>query len=119
MRKCINCSTDLEITRMRCGGCGLSYEGTFAQPRLARLESANYQLAERIILAAGNLKQVAETLEVSYPTLRKRVDGLIAELGRLQAEDQARGAAILDDVEAGRRSPEEVARLVKEMNGVI
>jgi hypothetical protein len=119
MRKCLNCSTDLEITRTRCGGCGLSYEGSFALPRLARLDTASYQLAERIILAAGNLKQVAEALEVSYPTLRKRVDGLIAELGRLEAEDQAHGQALLDDVEAGRRSAEEAGRLVKEMNGVI
>ncbi|MDX1484924.1 MAG: DUF2089 family protein [Alphaproteobacteria bacterium] len=119
MRQCVNCATDLEIEKIRCPACGLGYEGHFALPRLARLETAHYQLAEQIIMAAGNLKQVAEALEVSYPTLRKRVDGLIEALGRLKSEDQARGAALLDEVEAGRRTPEEAARLVKELNGVL
>ncbi len=102
---------------MRCSACGLSYEGRFGLPRLARLDPGQQRLAEQILLAAGNLKEVAGTLEVSYPTLRKRLDALILALGELRAADEDRTAALLDGVEAGTRTAEEAARLIKEMNG--
>lgn len=69
------------------------------------------------MLAAGNLKEVAGALEISYPTLRKRLDALILALRELRATDAARTARLLDGVEAGTTTAEEAARLIGEMNG--
>jgi hypothetical protein len=74
-------------------------------------------LAERIVLAAGNLKEVAQAMGVSYPTLRKRLDAVIASLRELRKADESRAQALLDDVEGGRLAPEAAARLIKEMSG--
>ena len=117
MQQCSICQSTLEIERLRCAACGLAYEGRFGLPRLARLGPAEQDLAERVLLAAGNLKEVAGAIEVSYPTLRKRLDALILRLHALRNEDEARTRSLLDEVEAGTRSPEEAARLIKEMNG--
>jgi hypothetical protein len=117
MLYCANCENVIEITGVRCSACGLSYEGTFHLPRLARLGPAHQTMVEEIVLAAGNLKEVAGVMEVSFPTLRKRLDALIMALRELRAEDEARTRSLLDEVEAGRLTAEAAARLIKEMNG--
>jgi hypothetical protein len=100
-----------------CPACRLAYEGSFDLPRLARLVAGHQQLAERILLAGGNLKEVAGALEVSYPTLRKRIDGLIEALEALRGDDDALGERYLEAVERGAMAPEEAARRIKELNG--
>jgi hypothetical protein len=114
---CSNCRGILESSRLRCKSCDLAYEGTFCLPRLARLPPEHQRLAERIVLAAGNLKEVAQAMGVSYPTLRKRLDVVIASLRELRKADESRAQALLDDVEGGRLAPEAAARLIKEMSG--
>jgi len=117
MHQCLNCESKLTVTRLRCPSCELSYEGDFSLPRLARLAPAQQHLAEQLILAAGNLKQVASSLEVSYPTLRKRLDELVGALSALHSADDARAAELLAAVEAGEMTPEAAARLIKELKG--
>ena len=117
MVNCPNCARQLEIARLRCTACGLSYEGSFSIPRLGRLAPEEQRLVEQIVLAGGNLKEVGRVLDVSYPTLRKRLDALILALRELRTEDEARAKALLDEVEAGRLAPEAAARLIKEMSG--
>ena len=112
MHHCINCGGSLEITKAACSDCRLSFSGQLLLPRLARLTPDQQGLAERVLLAGGNLKQVATDLEISYPTLRKRVDGMIAALSKLRQ-------ALLGAVEAGSMTPEEAARQIKELNGGI
>ncbi len=119
MHHCAHCHGALEVARLTCPACRLTYEGAFHLPRLARLERDHQQLVEQIVLAAGNLKEVAGIVEVSYPTLRRRVDGLIAALNRLADQDEARAGAILGEVEAGTLTPEAAARLIQELQGAI
>lgn len=67
-----------------------------------------------MILSSGSLKAVARALEVSYPTLRKRLDELIA---RLQAEVEADARyrrELLEEVERGTRSAADVTRRLEE-----
>lgn len=117
MRECVNCHGPLQADRLSCGACGLSFEGTFYLPRLARLEPAQQQLVEQMVLAAGNLKDVAGAMEVSYPTLRKRIDSLISALRELRAQDEAQTAEFLAAVEAGEMTAETAARLIRELHG--
>ena len=119
MHHCINCGGSLEVTKVACPTCRLSFAGQLQLPRLARLNPDEQALAERILLAGGNLKQVAADLEISYPTLRKRVDGMISALEALRRSDDKRCEELLGAVEAGSISPEEAARVMKELNGGI
>ena len=104
---------------MHCARCDLTLEGNLRLPLLARLDPTDQQLAERILLAGGNLKQVAGDLGISYPTLRKRVDSLIGALAGLKEADERNCQGLLDQVEAGRLSPEEASRQIKEMKGAL
>lgn len=106
----------MDIGRFDCRHCGVQCGGEFAVPRLARLPDDMLGLAEQILLAGGNLKAVAGWQDVSYPTLRKRVDALIAKLEILRCEDDAVVEALLADVERGTVTPEYAARRIGEMN---
>ncbi len=119
MHQCVTCASELRASKLACAACGITYSGEFLLPRLARLAPQHQQLAEQLILAAGNLKQVAATLEISYPTLRKRLDDLVEALALLRDADDARATALLEDVESRSVTPEAAARLIKEMSGAL
>jgi hypothetical protein len=116
MNQCPYCQSELTVTRMNCRQCGVHCEGEFGQPRLARLTPELQSLAEQVLLAGGNLKEVATGLGVSYPTLRKKVDMLIAALEDLRTRDRHETDRLLGEVEAGRATPEYAARRIGEMN---
>ena len=106
---CPACGDVLQIERLGCGSCGTRVEGTFRLPRLARLSPYSQRLVELLVLSSGSLKAVAKKVGVSYPTIRKRIDALIAELGaQLEADDRFR-EELLDRVERGKRSATEAA----------
>ncbi len=52
---------------------------------LRNLEETDLHFIKRMILASGSLKQLATEYEVSYPTIRQRLDQLIK---RIQLFDQ-------------------------------
>ena len=119
MHQCINCQSSLSVATVHCDTCAISFTGSFELPRLARLSPAQQHLAEQLVLAAGNLKQMAAALEVSYPTLRKRLDDLVEAIHQLRLNDEARAATLLESVAHGDSTPETAARLIKEMSGAI
>lgn len=49
-------------------------------PRLARLSPESREIVELLVVTGGSLKAVAKRMDVSYPTLRKRLDAVIDEL---------------------------------------
>jgi hypothetical protein len=51
----------------------------------AHLEEEDQQFIKRLVLASGSLKELAEIYDVSYPTLRLRLDRLIERIKILDA----------------------------------
>ena len=62
-------------------------------PWLAHLEDEDYQFIKRFLLASGSLKELAASYQVSYPTIRLRLDRL---LERVHALDGAPPADAFD-----------------------
>ena len=52
---------------------------------LAHLDDEDHQFIKRLVLASGSLKELAAEYGVSYPTIRIRLDRLIA---RIRAVDE-------------------------------
>jgi hypothetical protein len=117
MLRCTVCSGLLEVCEMACPACEIRLSGDFVFPRLLRLSSKNLVLAEALVLAGGNLKTLTQSLRISYPTLRKRIDELIRELELLRAEDERRVDEILNAVEQGEIPAAKGTRMIQEMNG--
>lgn len=52
---------------------------------MLRLDDSDLHLIRRFVLASGSLKQLAADYDVSYPTIRGRVDALIERMQLLDA----------------------------------
>ena len=79
--KCPSCDGDLTVTRLRCPDCEISIDGEFALPTLLKLTGAQIDFVEVFIKNRGVIRDVERELGVSYPTVRARLDEVIAALG--------------------------------------
>jgi hypothetical protein len=59
---------------------GLSDDGAERPAWLAALSSEDLQFLKRFLTASGSLKDLAQEYQVSYPTIRGRLDRLIAKV---------------------------------------
>jgi hypothetical protein len=83
--------------------------------RLGSLPVEHQRFIEMFVLAGGNLKEIAEQVGVSYPTIRSRLDKVIEALrGQIAKTRQVKGN-LLDAVSPNRAGAEEAARLIKEI----
>ena len=53
------------------------------------LEHEDWQFIRRFILASGSLKEMANQYDVSYPTVRARLDRLISKVEEAEKHDKA------------------------------
>lgn len=78
--ECPVCSGQLMVTRLRCGNCETELSGQFSPNEFARLPQDKLDFLRTFIDCRGNLKLVEGVLGLSYPTVRARLDGLLATL---------------------------------------
>ena len=86
------------------------------------LDAADLQLIRRFVLASGSLKKLASEYEVSYPTIRLRVDALIERMKLLDLNnnDDALEARVRMLVAEGDIEPDlgkELLRLHRSTKG--
>jgi hypothetical protein len=99
---------------MSCENCHVSIEAAFPMSRLASLPVEHQRFIEMFVLAGGNLKEIAEQVGVSYPTIRSRLDKVIESLRGEIAKTQRVKGNVLDAVEPSKASSaEDAARLIK------
>ena len=112
---CPSCRGALAVVRLRCGACQTAVEGEFALPALLRLPAADLEFVLRFIRASGSLKDLAAQYRQSYPTIRNRLNQVIAQLGDADTSRQERRQAILDAIAKGTLSVAAAERQLKEL----
>ena len=88
---------------MECCRCRVAIEAKFPATRLGQLSSEHQRFIEMFVLASGSLKEIASQTNVSYPTVRARLDRIIDEL-RQQIDASAVDNAAVDSVVPDRAS---------------
>lgn len=83
--------------------------------RLGSLPVEHQRFIEMFVLSSGNLKEIAEQVGVSYPTIRSRLDKVIAVLRTEIAKTRQVKGNVLDAVSQSRTSAEDAARLIKDI----
>src|SRR5271156_1994138 len=100
--KCPSCDSNLTIARLDCPDCKISIEGEFTPPALLKLSGAQIDFIEVFIKNRGVIREVERELGVSYPTVRARLDEVIAALG--YSGKSATDDSVADDSGSRRRS---------------
>jgi len=113
--ECPYCNAAMAVTQMTCGHCQISVNADFPMSRIAGLPIEHQRFIEMFLLAGGNLKEIAEQVGVSYPTIRSRLDKVIEALrGEIAKTQRVRGS-VLDAVEPGKTNAADAARLIKRI----
>lgn len=87
---CPYCGDGMAISSMTCGHCHVRVEADFPMSHIGRLPVEHQRFIEMFVLCGGNLKQLAEQVGVSYPTIRSRLDRVMEALQtRIAAATQA------------------------------
>jgi hypothetical protein len=104
----------MTVTAMTCTNCAIKVEAQFPMSRLASLPIEHQRFIEMFVLSAGNLKEIAEQVSISYPTIRSRLDKVIEALRTEIAKTRRLKGTLLDAVDHTQQtSAEEAAKLIK------
>jgi hypothetical protein len=71
----------MHVTRLECGNCDSALEGQFTLGAFQNLSAEQLQFLEVFIRSRGQNKAIQELLNISYPTVIKKLDELIVALG--------------------------------------
>ncbi len=106
----------LLVTRLECDASGVSIEGRFAPNEFALLPEEQLEFLRIFVKVRGNLKEVERVLELSYPTIRLRLDGLLRALGYEPGPDVAgERATVLERLEKGEISAEDATKQLQAL----
>jgi hypothetical protein len=81
---CPSCGGKLRVQRLWCDKCEIAVEGNLTMGTLARLQPEEQRFIVEFVKASGSLKEIARQYGVSYPTVRNRLNDLIARLEELE-----------------------------------
>ena len=112
--RCPYCFSRMQVKVLSCSACSTEIKSDFGVPRFLELSPEQQRFAIEFILASGSLKEMAKILDVSYPTVRARLDRIIECLKSEKAPEDERRAAILDAVEEKKISSTEASRLLSK-----
>lgn len=87
--KCPNCHENLKVTSLKCPECGLELRNDFEMSIFDQLSEEQYAYLISFLKNKGNLKNLQNELQLSYPSAKKRLDELLAALGLGSAADSA------------------------------
>ncbi|MFO7741604.1 MAG: DUF2089 domain-containing protein [Anaerolineae bacterium] len=116
--ECPVCHNDLLVTRMVCQNCGTAVEGRFSLGRLFQLTPDQRHFVEVFIRCEGKLNRVQEELDLSYPTVRSRLEEVIRamgyEVGQPEEAPDLRRQEILEQLARKEISAEEALQRMQE-----
>jgi len=86
---CPCCGEELHVRSMHCTACDTVVSGDYALPPLMRLPVAERQFVLDFVRSSGSLKEMARKMELSYPTVRNKLDDLIARLKTFENHEES------------------------------
>ena len=122
LEKCPTCGGELTISGLQCHACHTRIESQYSTCPFCRLSQQDLDFIEIFVKNRGNIKELERELGISYPTVRNRLNAVIAELGYevrgdapTSDESSEKRREILKQLDEGEISAEEAAELIKQL----
>ena len=103
---CPDCSVALLVTRLACPTCKLSLEGEFEVSPLGKLGPDDQAFVMAFVRHHGSLKKMESIFEISYPTVKNRLNSIAATLDK-NFERPAPNLYVLEQLSRGELTVEE------------
>lgn len=81
---CPSCDHTLNVSRMQCPNCNTEVSGNYELPVLLKMNREDQDFILNFFLSSGSIKEMAKQAELSYPTMRNRMDDLIEKIHQLK-----------------------------------
>jgi hypothetical protein len=115
LTKCPVCNSNLEIIKLKCKKCNTIIDNEFELSKLAYLNNDELDFIEVFVKCRGNIKDVEKELGISYPTVRAKLDDVIASLGYSVVKQKTTGSnEVIDMLEKGEITAEQALNMLKE-----
>lgn len=125
IHNCPVCAHQLHVRKLACSHCDTVIENHFSLSKFASLNAEQMQFVEVFVLKRGNIKEVEKALGISYPTVRGKLNQIIAQLGegtegtegtaeekKHAQEKQTRRSEVISKLEREEISPAEAIELL-------
>lgn len=84
---CPSCEERLVVSSLSCTNCDTTINGNFELPVFLRLPQEEQNFILDFVLTGGSLKAMAKKLNISYPTVRNKLDDIIERLTLLNESE--------------------------------
>ena len=81
---CPSCESQLSVTELSCPECNTKVSGQYLLPLLLQISEEDQQFILDFFLSSGSLKEMANQMGKSYPTVRNKLDDIIEKIKNLQ-----------------------------------
>ena len=117
--KCPACNGRILATEFCCDDCNTSIKGSFELPALACLSEEDDRLLKVFLSARGNIREVERCLNISYPTVKSRLEAMLGRLGlgQLQSETKRQRLEIIEKLERGETTAHEAIKNLRDLEG--
>jgi len=83
---CPVCHQRFHVKQLGCDNCGSILEGNFQLNRLSKLSMEMQLFIIAFLNCRGNIREMEKALGISYPTVRARLDEIVAALNEQDAD---------------------------------
>jgi hypothetical protein len=111
--RCPVCDSGMAVSELTCESCGTSVRGRFPVPDLCRLPDDLYQFLVVFVKNRGVIRDVEKELGISYPTVRSRLDAVLAALGFIESGDRGESSRVIEMLERGEITAEEAEQMLR------
>jgi len=110
---CPICKQELKIRELHCERCQVSYKGNFESSWLAAFSENQLEFIKLFLLVQGNLKELQNQLNISYPTVKNRLAEITAVITKKQPSPD-KVTDILEDLEEGFIDVDEAINMISQ-----
>jgi hypothetical protein len=111
---------ELYISELASDESGVTIRGRFEIPKYAKLDAEQQRFLETFLRCRGMLASMGQEMGLSYPTLRSRLDNLLAALNlepvrhEVKEKNGEHKKKIIEQLERGEITPEEAKTKLRE-----
>lgn len=110
---CPVCRETLKITKLQCTHCHTTIENEFELTKLATLTQEQLYFIEIFLKSRGNIKEVEKELGISYPTVRGKLNDIVAALGYAEKKSEVDERKVISMLEKGEITSDEALKILK------
>ena len=85
---CPICNEGFHVSRLQCKRCGSALEGDFKLEGISVIAPAMQKFILDFFKCRGNIREMEKLYNISYPTVRSRIDEIVAKLGGQPEQDE-------------------------------